>query len=138
MVANTVPAPPEAEDSTLNSHLRLDKAVLAMALARLAKKPGESGKGANRDDHPLFQQIAEAWVAGNSVDKDLRLAAHYRVRKYKGQLQRDGWMAAILDDKKPRDAYYEPLKEFIGKKKADDELRELIQQHKQENGYGNW
>ena len=107
--------------------LRCDKAIMVMHLRRHLRPKSGSGMGANRDDHPHFQKITNAWVNGKFDDyttEDL-YTARGRVLKYTRQLQMDVHWAAIMDDNTAREMVVDAVRAEY-KRTADEELKQAL------------
>jgi hypothetical protein len=85
MTTSTVPAP----TGTFNHYgtwASVDAAIVAIALLRAERRSGQKGIGANRDDWPIFKQIADAWASNKPIAKETIFQARHRVQKYHRQV----------------------------------------------------
>lgn len=126
------PPPPKAAekpnqlDHPVDATQRMirDKAITAIHLRRVLRPKSGAGWGANRDDHPLFEKIANAWVNGNNdayTDEEL-YTARDRVRKYERQLMASEYRTLILQQEVTRAEMTAVLKQAYAAK-ADHELQ---------------
>lgn len=115
--------------------LRCDKAIMVMHLRRHLRPKSGSGMGANRDDHPHFQKITNAWVnrAYDDYTTEELYVARGRVLKYIRQLQTDPHWAAIMDDETGRTKLVDAVRAEY-QRTADAELKQALSGV----SYGGW
>lgn len=117
------------------SQLAADKAIIVMALLRATKRPDQKGVGANREDWPMFAEVADKIVAGKEVEKETMFQARHRVQKYYRQVNDSVYRDRVLSQSY---GFNEVVKAYADATKQVLAVRETIIQEMTEKGYGDW
>jgi len=120
--------------------MRCDAAVIALALARVKRKPGEKGLGGNRDDHPHFTAATEVYPAVYDADarvtsdtREVIMRARARVIRYARQACTGPWADEVIagDVSALLQIYADEIAHSASNQILEDELQEAL-------GYGTW
>lgn len=124
--------------------MRSDAAVIALALARLKRKPGQKGVGGNRDDHPHFTAAAEVYPEVYAPEsgtarvitpytREVVMRARTRVIRYARQACTGPWADEVMTGQVSAllKIYADEIAHSASNQILEDELQEAL-------GYGIW
>lgn len=124
-------------DNVLSDHNAADKAIIALCILKDTKPANSRGIGPNRDDGPIFRQVAEAWYNNQTPNRDLLFQARHRIKKYARQAMGCRYGHVILDNTKDRTYMLQEYKHrFTPEDSAAKLARELEMLEK--SSYGVW
>ena len=113
----------------------LDKAIIAIALQLLRKKPTDVKIGPNRDDLPVFLGLLGRLTRKDPVPKDLVFQARHRIKKYHRKLSKSPYWNNINDANFTHNMMLEQYSHQTQILLAEKELAEYINEG---SSYGHW